>query len=104
MTSQLAVLEHQLQPLKPRFEAILRASDLSAPRLMQSVLSYYENNPHLHEVALADIVHCAQDAAVVGLVVDSFSGQACILTFNDRRNNRKRAQLVPMYRGYVTIA
>jgi|SRR5215469_10575259 len=102
MTGEIAILEKTLLPLRGQFGQALSGLDLSAERLMRAALDACERNKRLQECPMADIVNAAMTAAWFGLIPDGI--QAALVPFRDARMNRMRAQFIPMYRGYVTMA
>lgn len=101
MPNSLTILEHQLAPLAPRFEAAL-AGLLPVPKLIQSVLISVERTPSLLDCTPDSILRAAMSAACLGLPIDGVTGQAFMIPFRDR--GTPKAQLVVGYKGYNTLA
>lgn len=102
MPNDLAVFEGQLRPLAPRFDEVL-AGVMPADRLIQTVLISAERNPALLQCERQSLFMGAMTFAVLGLEVDGATGQAFLVPFNDRRNNRKVAQPIIGYKGYNSL-
>lgn len=100
MTNALTILENQLTPLAPRFEAAL-AGLLPVPKLIQSVLISVERTPRLLECTPDSIMRCAMTFACLGLPVDGITGQGFMLPFRD--HGTLKAQSVIGYCGYNTL-
>lgn len=101
MPSNIAILENQLTPLAPRFEAAL-AGLLPVPRLIQSVLISVERTPALLDCTPDSILRSAMSAACLGLPIDGVTGQCFMIPF--REKGTPKAQLVVGYKGYNTLA
>lgn len=100
MSNALTILETQLTPLAPRFEAAL-AGLLPVPKLIQSVLISVERTPKLLECTPESIMRSAMSAACIGLPIDGVTGQAFMIPFRD--HGTLKAQLVVGYCGYNTL-
>lgn len=101
MSNDLILLERQLAPLLPNFAQVLPAG-LPAERLVRTVLVSCERNPNLLAPHLrASLMQAAMTAAVLGLEVDGVTGQGFIIPFGGRS---PRAQFIPGYKGYNTMA
>lgn len=95
--NSLAVLERQLEPLKPRFAAAL-AGAIPVEKLMQTVMVSVERLPALLNCDRQSVLMAAMSAACLGLQVDGVTGQAFLIPF------KGRAQLVIGYKGLSTLA
>src|SRR3990167_4777654 len=100
MSNPPAILENQLAPLTPRFEAAL-AGLLPTAKLIQSVLISVERTQRLLECTPDSIMRSAMSAACLGLPIDGVTGQAFMIPFRD--HGTLKAQLVVGYCGYNTI-
>ena len=94
--NNLIVLERAFAPLLPKFAEVL-PRNLSAERLVRTVLISVERNPRLLECRQQSLFNAAMSAAVLGLEVDGVTGQAFLIPFKDY------VQLVIGYRGYTTL-
>lgn len=97
MPNELTVIEDHLNPLIPRFEAVLGGM-MGSKHLIQSVLFSFERNPKLFECTIPSVLNCAMTFANLRLPVDGATGQAYMLPF------KKRATPVIGYKGFNTIA
>lgn len=78
--------------------AIPEGMRLSADRLINLALLTATKSPELLECSPASIVQAVRQSAALGLEVGGPLGEAYIVKFG------KQAQLIPGYRGYVTLA
>lgn len=97
MGNELTVIENHLNPLIPRFEAVLGGM-MGSKHLIQSVLFSFERNPKLFECSIPSVLNCAMTFANLRLPVDGATGQAYMLPF------KKIATPVIGYKGFNTIA
>lgn len=97
MPNELTVIENHLNPLAPRFQAVL-GDAMNSKHLIQSVLFSFERNPKLFECTIPSVLNCAMTFANLRLPVDGATGQAFMLPFS------KRATPVIGYKGFNTIA
>lgn len=104
MAQELAVIERQLQPLMPRFDALLRGSIMDAKSLIQMVLVAVERAPRVAECTPQSIINATNTAAVLHLPIDGATGQFFLLPFRDRGKGVTIAQPAIGYRGFNTIA
>lgn len=101
MANDIAVLERQLMPLSAEFAQVLPAN-IPPERLIRTVLISCERNPRLLEPQLrASLLQSAMTASVLGLEVDGVTGQGFIIPFGGKS---PRAQFIPGYKGYNTMA
>ena len=96
MTNALTIFESQLQPLKPQFEQVL-GTLMPVDRLLRTVLVSCERAPKLLDCNRQSLFNSAMTAAVLGLEVDGFTGQAFLIPYGNR------AQLVIGYKGFNTM-
>lgn len=96
-SSALTVLERQLEPLAPRFQAAL-AGMMPVERLIRTVMVSVERLPALLDCDRQSVLMAAMSAACLGLEVDGVTGQAYLIPF------KGRAQLVIGYKGMNTLA
>ncbi len=71
----LAVIEHQLRPLRPMFDQLLRPTGVPAERIIRSVLISCERTPRLLECTPVSVIQAATTGAVLGLEADGHTGQ-----------------------------
>ena len=102
MTStELAEIERIIEPLKPRFEDILKGTGLSPQRLMQTFYFAIESNPRLmHEDFRASLPRACMSFGCLGVEVDGVTGQGFVIPFGGRM---PVAQPLLGYKGYPTI-
>lgn len=94
---QLDSVRRALELLKPRF-ALALPSHLSADRLLRVVMTVLQNNPELLDCERASLYRAVMTCAQLGLEPDGVLGQAYLVP------HRGRVQLVPGYRGFITLA
>ncbi len=97
MSTALAILEKQFEPLAPRLAQAL-AGQIPVERLIRTVLISVERLPALLECDRQSLFMSAMSAACLGLEVDGVTGQAFLIPF------KNKAQLVIGYKGYNTLA
>lgn len=93
----LVLVERELTARLPAFTQIL-PRQLTAERLMRTVLVACERTPKLLECTQQSIVASATTAAVLGLEVDGVTGQGFLIPY------KQAAQFQIGYKGYPTIA
>lgn len=101
MAGELVVLEHELQPLLPRFEQVL-AGRMPAERLTRTVLVSCEKTPRLLQCTRQSLFNAAMTAAVLALEVDGVTGQGFIIPY-DIKNVGLTAQFQLGYKGGNTL-
>jgi len=97
MPSELAVFEKQLQPYRPRFEAVL-ANQLPVERLIETAVICVEQTPQLLKCSRPSLMRSCLTFATLALEIDGATGQGYILPF------KATAQPVIGYKGYNTLA
>ncbi len=102
MSQALAVIEHQLQPLRPMFDQLLRPTGVPAERIIRSVLISCERTPKLLECTAVSVIQAATTGAVLGLEADGHTGQGFLVPF--RQKGVQKAQWITGYKGYSTLA
>jgi recombination protein RecT len=100
--NQLAVIEHQLQPLRPMFDQLLRPTGVPAERIIRSVLISCERTPRLLECTPLSVIQAATTGAVLGLEADGHTGQGFLVPF--RQKGTLKAQWLTGYKGFNTLA
>jgi len=96
MSNDLTVFEQQLQPLVPRFEAVL-GNIMPVDRLTQTAIICVERTPKLLECKRQTLFNACMTFATLALEIDGATGQGFIIPFKDV------AQPVVGYKGYVTL-
>ena len=94
---ELESVRRALELLKPRF-ALALPSHLSADRLLRVVMTVLQNTPELLDCERASLYRAVMTCAQLGLEPDGVLGQAYLVP------HRGRVQLVPGYRGFITLA
>ena len=96
--TELAVIEKIIEPLKPRFEDILKGTGLSPSRLMQTFYFAIESNPRLMRPEFrASLPRACMSFGCLGVEVDGVTGQGFVIPFGTV------AQPLLGYKGYPTI-
>lgn len=105
MSNDLAVLEQAFAPLTDKFTQVLAVPgvNLTAPRLIRSVLFSCGRTPKLLQCSRQSLFNAAMSAACLGLEVDGVTGQAFLIPY-ELRAGGLTAQLVIGYKGYNTMA
>lgn len=103
MSNELTVLERQFDPLLDKFTQVLQVPgvNLTAPRLVRSVLISCERTPKLMNCTRQSLFNAAMSAACLGLEVDGVTGQAFLIPFDLK--GQLTAQLVVGYKGFNTL-
>lgn len=96
MANQLTVLEKELDATKSRFVDILIPSGLAVERLFRTIVISCERTPKLLDCERPSLLRAAESAAILGLEVDGYTGQAFLIPF------ATKAQLVVGYKGFNT--
>ncbi len=98
MSNQIALLEKELDASKSKFVDVLKSSGLPVERLFRTIAVSCEITPKILDCERPSILRAAMSAAVLGLEVDGYTGQAYIIPF------AQKAQLVIGYKGFNTLA
>lgn len=93
----LEAVRQALQLLKPRL-AVALPPHLPADRLLRVVMTVLQNTPVLLECDRASLYRAVMTCAQLGLEPDGVLGQAFLVP------HRGRVQLLPGYRGLITLA
>lgn len=99
--NSLAIVERNLQPMMPRFEAMVTPVGLDARRFMHSILFACERNPRLLDYPVQQHVQIASTCSTLGLEPDGVSGQMFLIPFGGRN---PVIQTVIGYKGFNTTA
>lgn len=102
MGTEIALVERQLQPLVPRFDALLRGSIIDGRSLVQQVLVMVEKTPAIAECTPQSIINGTNTAAVLHLPIDGATGQFYLLPI--RNKGILLAQPCIGFKGFNTIA
>ena len=97
MANELTLFEQQLNPLMPRFEAVL-GDLMPVERLKQTAMICVERNPKLLSCDRQTLFNSCMTFATLGLEIDGATGQGFIIPFGNR------AQPVIGYKGFNTLA
>ena len=104
---QLAVIESELNAVRPRFAEALPSAIPTARReewscrIVRTIVVSCERNPGLLECSASSRLAAAMSAAVLGIEVDGITGQGYLIPFGSR--GRKVAQFIPGYKGLISI-
>lgn len=90
-------VRHALELMKPQLATVL-PEPLSADRLLRAVLSGLQSTPALLDCDRASLYRAVMTCAQLGLEPDGVLGQAWLVP------SRGKVQLVPGYRGLLTLA
>jgi recombination protein RecT len=102
MSSELVVLEQQLQIYERPFARVLGAV-MAPARLMQTVVNACDRNRELLACDRETLFSAAMTFATLGLEVDGVTGQGYLVPFKETRNNRTVVQPIIGYKGYNTL-
>ena len=97
MRTDIALIDQELTARLPLLEQVL-PPQLSPERLKRTVMIACERNPRLLDCTPQSIINAATSAAVLGLEVDTASGQGFLIPFG------RQAQFVIGYKGLNTLA
>lgn len=90
--------ERNLEKCLPKLAPVLQGTGLSPQKLKQTIVNSLVQNSYLASCTPESIMQSAMTAAVLGLECDNVTGQGYITPF------RGKAQFIPGYRGYITLA
>lgn len=94
-------LRPALERLAPELASVLPAH-ITPEKMIRMVITAVQDTPSLMDCERTSLFRAVMTAAVLGLEVDAKIGLAYILPFYDR--GTKRAQFIPGYKGYITLA
>ena len=77
---------------------------LTAERQIRIVTTGLQRNPALLDCTVNSIVSCVIQASQLGLEPDGVTGQAFLVPFNNTKTGQKECQLIPGYKGYLSLA
>lgn len=97
MPNELAVIERQLDLMRPLFDQVLKPTGLTAERMMRTVVISCERNPALLDCTPVSIMQSAMTGAVLGLEADGHTGQGFLIPF------KGKAAWITGYKGYSTL-
>ncbi|HEX7186093.1 MAG TPA: recombinase RecT [Thermoanaerobaculia bacterium] len=96
-SGDLDVVRHALELMKPRL-ALALPGHLGVDRLLRVVVTVLQSTPALLECDRASLYRAVLTCAQLGLEPDGVLGQAYLVP------SRGKVQLVPGYRGLITLA
>lgn len=94
-------LRPALERLAPELASVL-PPHITPEKMIRFVITAVQDTPSLMDCERTSLFRAVMTAAVLGLEVDAKIGLAYILPFYDR--GTKRAQFIPGYKGYITLA
>ena len=77
---------------------------LTAERQIRIATTGLQKNPELLDCTAHSIVSCIIQASQLGLEPDGVTGQAYLVPFRNSKTGQKECQLIPGYKGYLTLA
>lgn len=77
---------------------------LPVEKLVRVSLTVIRNNPALLECSKASLMSCLMGSAQLALSPEPFLGQVYFVPYWNNKKGQREAQLIPGYRGYVTLA
>lgn len=104
MANDLAIIENNLTAIAPEFmQAIPPAirEIMPAERLIRTLMVSLERNERLQQCSMASLVNAAWSAAVLGLEIDGYTGQAFLVPYKIK--GVLTAQLQIGYKGFNTL-
>ena len=78
--------------------------NLTVERLLRVSMTAIRNNPKLLDCSQQSLLACIMGCATLGLEPEPFLGQAYMVPYFNKKKNCLEAQLIPGYRGYITLA
>jgi len=77
---------------------------LTAERQIRIASTGLQKNPALLDCTAHSIVSCIIQASQLGLEPDGVTGQAYLVPFNNTKTGQRECQLIPGYKGYLSLA
>lgn len=98
-TTIRAFLEGQKKQL-----AMAVPKHLPVDRLLRVAMTSIQQTPKLLDCTPVSLLRCVMTCAQLGLEPDQFLGQAYLVPFWNSKKSQTEAQLIPGYRGYISLA
>lgn len=116
MTKDLAVQKKEVGALfeRPEIKKQLQRAipkHLTVDRLLRTSMTAIRTNPKLLQCTQQSLLACVMGCAALGLEPEPFLGQAYLVPYkrnfkdaNGKWHSQMEAQLIPGYRGYISLA
>ncbi len=112
MSNNLPALQEKANTIQALFERdavktqLQKAipKNLTVDRLLRVAMTAIRTNPRLLECSQQSLLSCIMGCATLGLEPEPFLGQAYLVPYWNKKKNCREAQLIPGYRGYLTLA
>ena len=103
LPAQGTVLRMLNDPALKRQIALAIPKHMTVDRLLRVAMTSIRTNPKLMDCSIKSLMACIMGCAQLGLEPEPFLGQAYLVPFKDKAGHL-HAQLIPGYRGYITLA
>lgn len=97
-TANLPAVTTAVRAMAPALKNTLPKA-IPSDRFIQIIEAQVRKNPELLEADPNSVVEACEKAAADGLLLDG--REAALVIYNDRRNNKKTAQYIPMWQGIL---
>jgi len=110
MTSQKALTVQKAKTIRSFLEGQRKQLAMAVPkhlpvdRLLRVAMTSIQQTPKLLDCTPVSLLRCVMTCAQLGLEPDQFLGQAYLVPFWNSKKNCMEAQLIPGYRGYISLA
>lgn len=84
--------------------AVALPRHLTAERMIRVVMTAVQRTPELLECSQMSLIGSIIQASQLGLEPDGVQGQAYLVPFKNKHTGQKECQLIPGYRGLMTLA